>query len=249
MVSLENAVQAENWEYDVFLSNASGVFEKEQLIGSGKIADLKATIPANMPAGSGYKLRVRPRDNYAELTPSDAIAIKPFPTATVAGSTTITQGESLPLSITLTGDAPWKGTLSDGTTFSGSANPMLLSLKPVKSTDYSISSIENVCGKGSSAGQASVTVLIPTAEEDFAGGRLRIYPNPAQDVVHVELTMTQKRVVTVRLSDVQGRSFFQRQVGAVTSLIESISMPHTSGTYLLTIQAGQTTLTRKVVRQ
>lgn len=249
-VTLENTPAATDLLYDVLLSNASGDFTKEQVVGSGKINELKATIPTDLPAGTTYRLQVRPRGvQYVQLVPSDGIIVKALPTATLAGSTTITQGESLPLSIAFTGEGPWKGTLSDGTAFSGTANPTVLSLKPTKSVVYSVASVENVCGKGTASGQASVTVLIPTGEEDFAGGQLRIYPNPAQDVVHVELTVTQKRDVSLTLFDVQGRSVFQKQAGQVTSLSESISMPHTNGTYLLKVQVGEHTLTRKVVRQ
>lgn len=248
--TLENTSPTADALYDILLSDASGNFTNEQIVGSGKLNELNAAIPAGLPAGAGYRLQVRPRGiPGAQLVASDGIVVKPLPTATLSGSTTITQGESLSLSIAFTGEGPWKGTLSDGTAFSGTATPTVLTLKPTQSVIYSVSSVENGCGKGTASGQASVTVLIPTGEEDFAGGQLRIYPNPTHDRVHVALRVTQKKEVNLILLDAQGRQVFQKQSGQVTSLLESIPMPSATGTYLLKIQVGEHTLTRKVVRQ
>ena len=249
-ITFENAPQATDLQYDVLLSDATGNFTNEQVVGAGKLTELKATIPANLPAGSGYRLRVRPRDvSNAELVPSSEFKIQALPTATITGSSTVSQGQSVTLAIGFTGDGPWKGVLSDGTTFSGAANPIVLTVQPAKSVVYSITTIENGCGKGTSSGQASIMVLIPTAEEEFAGGRLRVYPNPTHNVVYVDLTITQKKEVIIQLSDMQGRSVHQQHFAPLTSLTESIPMPDATGTYLLTVQVGQQKLTRKVVRQ
>ena len=248
--TLENLHNADGQHYDVLLSDASGSFANEQIVGSGKINALKVTIPISVSAGSGYRLKVRPRGiPDAQLVASDEFVVKPLPTATLSGSMTITKGESMPLSVTFTGDGPWKGSLSDGTTFSGTANPTVLKIKPAKTMVYSVSSIENGCGKGTVSGQTAVTVLIPTGDEEFAGGKLRVYPNPTHDVVHLELTLTQKKDVTINILDIQGRSVYQKHAGHVTSLSESIPMPSAVGAYLLKVQAGENVLTRKVVRQ
>lgn len=246
----ENTTKATGWQYDVLLSDASGNFTTEKIIGSGSLNALNATIPVNLAPGAGYRLQVRPRGiSYAQLVASDGFTVNPLPTATLSGSTSIVQGQSIDLSINFTGDAPWKGTLSDGTAFSSNVTPTLLTLMPTKSIVYSIASVENSCGKGTFSGQASITVLLPTAEEEFSDGKLRVYPNPTHEVVYVELTTTQKKEVTMSLQDVNGRTVFQKQFGPVSSVNETISMPHTNGTYLLTIQAGQNKVTRKVVRQ
>lgn len=246
----ENTTKAAGWQYDVLLSDASGNFTTEQVVGSGSLATLKATIPANVLPGAGYRLQVRPRGiSYAQLTASDVFSVKALPTATLSGSTTVLQGRPISLTLVFTGDGPWNGTLSDGTTFSGSASPTVLTVQPTKSVSYSITSIENSCGKGTYSGQASITVLLPTAEETFADGQLRIYPNPAHDVVQVDLVVNKKQDVSLTLIDQQGRTVVQKPFGVVQSLSETIPMPPVTGTYLLKIQVGTTTLTRKVVRQ
>jgi hypothetical protein len=248
--TLENTTKAAGWQYDILLSDAVGNFSAQQIIGSGTLNALKATLPKTLIPGVGYKLQVRPRGvPYAQLVSSEPFAVKPLSTATLSGSTTVLQGQPIALTIDFTGEGPWRGSLSDGTTFSGNINPIVLSLQPVKSTLYTLASVENSCGAGSTSGQASITVLLPTAEEAFAGGQLSVYPNPAHEVVLVELTTTQKKEVSILLHDAQGRSVFQKQFGPVTSVSEAIRMPLATGTYLLTIQAGQSKVTRKVVKQ
>ncbi|RYF52990.1 MAG: T9SS type A sorting domain-containing protein, partial [Cytophagaceae bacterium] len=246
----ENTTKAAGWQYDVLLSDASGSFSSERIVGSGTLTTLKATIPGTLPLGAGYRLQVRPRGiAYAQLIASDAFAIKSLPTATVTGSTTVLQGQPISLTLNFTGDGPWRGSLSDGTTFSGSTNPTVLTIQSTKSMVYSLASVENSCGQGSVLGRASITVLLPTAEEEFAGGQLKIFPNPTHEVVYVELTTSQKKDVSVTMYDAQGRSVFQKQFGQVNAVSEAISMPNATGTYLLTIQAGQNKITRKIVRQ
>ncbi|GAB3776034.1 hypothetical protein GCM10028818_20960 [Spirosoma horti] len=246
----ENTTKAAGWQYDVLLSDASGNFLPERIVGSGSLTTLKATLPNTLPLGTGYRVQVRPRGiTYAQLVASDGFTIKALPTATLTGSTTVLQGQPISLTLNFTGDGPWRGSLSDGTTFSGSANPTILTIQSTKSMVYSVASVENSCGQGRVSGQASVTVLLPTAEEEFAGGQLKIFPNPTHEVVYVELTTTQKKDVSVTMYDAQGRSVFQKQFGQVNAVSETISMPNAAGTYLLTIQAGQNKITRKVVRQ
>ncbi|GAB3022494.1 metallophosphoesterase [Spirosoma pulveris] len=247
---LENTTKAAGWQYEVLLSNASGSFIPEQIVGSGALETLKATLPATALPGTGYKLCIRPRGiPYVQLVASDAFTIKPLPTATLSGSTTLAQGQPVSLTLTFTGDGPWRGSLSDGTPFSSSANPTILTLQPEKTTLYTIASVENSCGIGSTSGGATVTILLPTAEEAFAGGQLTIYPNPAHESVFVQLSTTQKKDVSLTMLDAQGRSVFQKQFGPVTSVSESIQLPAATGVYLLTIQAGQNKVIRKIVKQ
>ncbi|AKD54157.1 metallophosphoesterase [Spirosoma radiotolerans] len=246
----ENTTKAASWQYDVLLSDASGNFQPERIVGSGPLTTLKATIPNTLPLGTGYRLQVRPRGiAYAQLVASEGFTVKPLPTATLTGSTTVLQGQPISLTLNFTGDGPWRGRLSDGTTFSGSANPTILTIQATRSMVYSLASVENSCGAGRVSGQASILVLLPTAEEEFAGGQVKVFPNPTHEVVYVELTTTQKREVSLTMHDAQGRSVYQKQFGQVSAVSETISMPNAPGTYLLTIQAGKNTIMRKVVRE
>ncbi|AQG79919.1 metallophosphoesterase [Spirosoma montaniterrae] len=246
----ENTTKAAGWQYDVLLSDAAGNFAAERVVGSGSLTTLSATIPATVSAGTGYRLRVRPRGiSYAELIPSAAFAVRPLPTATLSGTATVLIGEPASVTATFTGDAPWQATLSDGTAFTAHTSPSVLTIKPLRTDTYTIQTIENACGKGTATGQANIIVLFPTATQGATDGRLLVYPNPTRDVIVVELALTQRQAVRLNLTNTQGKTVFQKQTGVTQSVNESIKLPATAGTYLLTVQIGSETLTRKVVRE
>ncbi|ADB36116.1 metallophosphoesterase [Spirosoma linguale] len=250
ITTLENTTKAGSWQYDVLLSDASGNFTPEQVIGSGTLSALKATLPTGILPGTGYKLRVKPRGiSYVQLIASDVFTVKPAPTATLTGSTTVLQGQSVSLTLNFTGDGPWRGSLSDGTTFIGDINPTIVTRQPEKTIQYTVTRVENNCGVGTASGEATIMVLLPTAEQPFAGGQLNVYPNPAHELVFIELETTQKKDVSLTLFNAQGHPVFQKQFGRVTSISESIQLPAAMGVYLLTIQAGQSKVVRKIVKQ
>lgn len=247
--SPENTTKAAGWQYDVLLSDASGNFTTERIIGQGSINTLQATLPTDV-SGSGYRLRARARGiSYTELVASDAITIRPAPTATLTGSSTIVQGVPASLTLTFTGDAPWQGTLTDGTAYSATTSPTTLSVSPSRTTTYGIASLRNGCGTGTSTGQGTVMVLLPTETEAFAGGQVQLFPNPTKDNVQLKLTTAQTNPISLVLRDVQGQTIYQQQFGPTTTLTTTIPISAATGTYLLSITVGTQTITRKVVKE
>jgi hypothetical protein len=83
------------------------------------------------------------------------------PTGVISGDATVCAGLSTQLSIALTGQGPWSGTLSDGTVFSGSDNPLLVTVNPSATTTYSIATLSSETATASASdlsGSATVTV-------------------------------------------------------------------------------------------
>jgi Secretion system C-terminal sorting domain len=157
----ENAVT-----YNVQLSNIAGEFANPITIGTGSTSPLKAQIPANTLAGNNYKIRVIANQNNLSVG-SNAILIKPLPTANISGGNTINFGDAINLNLTFTGTAPWTFRLSDGTTGTADKTPYAIALKPIQTTTYSIASVQNSCGIGSTMGSATVTVLPRLATENI----------------------------------------------------------------------------------
>jgi len=92
-------------------------------------------------------------------TASVTITVNPLPTGVITGTTSICSGSSTDLSIEVTGNGPWSGTLSDGTAFSGSTSPITVSVSPVANTTYTITSlIASSCAASSLTGSAIVTI-------------------------------------------------------------------------------------------
>jgi hypothetical protein len=88
------------------------------------------------------------------------------PTASLSGSAEICAGNSSSLSIALTGNGPWSGTLSNGQSFSASTSPVLVAVTPGASTGYTISTLNdaNCAAIGGLTGSGTITVNpLPTA--------------------------------------------------------------------------------------
>ena len=62
---------------------------------------------------------------------------------TISGNSTVCFGSPAQLSIAVIGQGPWSGTLSDGTVFSGSVSPIIVSVSPTTSTNYTIATLSN----------------------------------------------------------------------------------------------------------
>jgi hypothetical protein len=83
------------------------------------------------------------------------------PTGVISGNATVCAGTPTQLSIDLTGQGPWSGTLSDGTYFTGSNNPLVLSVTPTESSIYTIATLSSATATataGDLGGSAVVTV-------------------------------------------------------------------------------------------
>ncbi|WP_373511232.1 hypothetical protein [Persicitalea sp.] len=146
-------------EFKVQLSDANGAnFTDISTTSTPTPGSLSATIPANLPAGAGYRLRVVSTGPGIVGSPTAPFAIAAAPTATLSGNTTITSGNSANLTVNFTGRAPWKLKLSDGSEFTTSANPFVISVSPTETTTYSLSTLEDACTEGSTSGSATITV-------------------------------------------------------------------------------------------
>lgn len=152
-------------EFKVQLSNASGGnFTDIATVSTSTPGPLNATIPANTPAGAGYRLRVVSTGPGITGTPSGPFTIAASPTAALSGSATITSGNPANLTVNFTGRGPWKIELSNGSEFTTSANPFIIPVSPTETTTYSLSTLEDVCTEGSTSGTAIITVQQPGGE-------------------------------------------------------------------------------------
>ena len=133
---------------DLYLNNTQ-VGEKYLMLVTN-YSNANTTIQVNQPTGGVV--------NYSLLNlPNCSI----LPSATLSGTTTsITEGDALPLTLNFTGTAPWNYRLSDGTTGSANTTPLNISVFPTaESTSYTVSSVSNICGTSSGTGTVGVSTL------------------------------------------------------------------------------------------
>ena len=118
--------------------------------------------------------------NFSTSTSTPALVqtVKPKPTASVSGSTSICPGGSASVQAVLAGTGPWDVTWSDGVVQSGvAASPASRSVSPAATTVYSVTSVVDANCSNTGSGSATVTVNAlpaisgqPSAKAVCAGG-------------------------------------------------------------------------------
>ncbi|MFD1142503.1 GEVED domain-containing protein [Larkinella insperata] len=82
-----------------------------------------------------------------------------LPTATLTGSTTLANGQQATLQVNFTGTPPYNFTLSNGQTFTNlTQNPFRFMVNPTQTTTYTVASVGNACGTGTTTGSATVSL-------------------------------------------------------------------------------------------
>lgn len=133
---------------------------------------LTGTLPISMGAGTNYRIRIR-----GVLGGGDVFSLPnllPLKSnsgtlsATITGSQTIVADSSInftedvaTLQVTFTGTGPYSFNLFDGTTtqsYTTSTSPFYIRVKPTSTKTYTINSLTNACGSGTTNGSAIVNV-------------------------------------------------------------------------------------------
>ncbi len=143
----------------VQLSDANGSFATPVEIGSGSNNPFSVQIPANQPAGTGYRVRLVSSDETPVISnESVMIDIKEPPTASISGTATINEGQTTNLTVNFTGKAPWTYTITGSTSQTTSTTPVTVSVAPIITTTYTVTSLSNICGNGTRRDTAFITV-------------------------------------------------------------------------------------------
>ncbi|WP_428655472.1 LamG domain-containing protein [Runella sp.] len=146
----------------VELSNSLGSFANPTLLGTGTSNPLIVPISSILAPGSGYRVRIT-QLGTSVVTSINSLAINinsTIPTATLTGTATIGEGAVATLTINFSGTGPWTYALNGGSLQTTSNNPQSISVTPITTTTYSITSVSNVaCNTGTGSGSATVTVI------------------------------------------------------------------------------------------
>ena len=188
--------------YTAQLSNAAGSFTNPDPIGTRSTSPITVTLPTNLIAGTGYRIRVIASAPSTAVV-SNAITVKPLPTAVLSGGASVSAGESTNLSIALTGDAPWTYKLSNNQTYTATATPAITAVTPSVTTTYTLLSVSNACGNGNVSGSAFITVIPRISVADVALGSICVGTNVSLPFV-VTGSFATSSSYTAQLSDAAG---------------------------------------------
>lgn len=118
--------------------------------------------------------------------------------------TLIKLGETAALKLRFEGQSPWTYTLSDNSTNTVSTALHTLVVNPDLLTTYTLKSVSNVCGNGSVAGSARVNVIVTGIEEE-EDAAIKVFPNPAQTRIVVEVKALRSQSFDWDLIDATGK--------------------------------------------
>ncbi len=132
-------VAANKFNVQISLTEADAGFRTIPTVRQGN--DAIATVPDSIPGGN-YFVRVvgeSPQFIVKGSVSPVTVTVKPRPTATLTGSTTILIGETTTVNIAFTGDSPWTFRFNNGvrdSLITTSVTPYVIQVKPGATTTY-----------------------------------------------------------------------------------------------------------------
>ncbi|GAB3960009.1 hypothetical protein GCM10028805_57150 [Spirosoma harenae] len=108
-VEVSEGTIGNNNTYSVRISDSTGSFASETIIGSGHTSPITATIPANLPSGNNYRLRVVASDPAVASQPSQPFAVCSYADLSMSmrlSNRVPAVNEPITLTLVLTNDGP-----------------------------------------------------------------------------------------------------------------------------------------------
>lgn len=181
------------------------------------------------------------------------VTIKPMPIAYLTGDKTIMIGDSALLNVDiLAGDFPVTMTLSDGRDFNVLKNPLVIQVRPKKTTTYNLKQVKNNCGVGSTVGTARIVVMEPLGEETSLENFINVYPNPAfSENIQIKFTSFIASTVGISLSDNSGRVLQEKSIkrGDINVVEQLDVSDFPAGSYILKVSTPQQSFQKKIIIQ
>jgi hypothetical protein len=245
-------VAANKFNVQISLTEADADFRTIPTVRQGN--DAIATVPDSIPGGN-YFVRVvgeSPQFIIKGSVSPVTVTVKPKPTATLAGSTTILIGETATVNVTFTGDSPWTFRFNNGirdSLITSSVTPYVIEVKPSATTTYTLSTVSNQCGVGKVSGTARIQVdPILATEPIFSSAWLKVYPSPVQTICVVEMTTPLTTgEAQLQVFDMRGRTVFTQMLHTDRTEVDFTAQP--AGLYLLKIENGGRTAVRRILKQ
>ncbi|GAB3013649.1 T9SS type A sorting domain-containing protein [Spirosoma pulveris] len=237
--------------FTVQLSDSTGT-QFSDLTTFNTTSPLKALIPANMPRGSFYRVRVVASDaGVISSTNPIPLLLRLAATAAFESATLgFTPGKPVKLNINLTGDAPWTVRIGNEfnpvTTLYANSSPYSIDLSPTAaSTIYKLYQVTNGCGVGKLAEPSVVQISVLTANDPALGKQFVVYPNPTTGAV----TIRQEGSATpyrTRITDLQGNVLQQKSSAKEIDGQDLSILP--TGVYLLNIETDKTSVIYRILK-
>ena len=106
-----------------------------------------------------------------------------------------------------------------------------------------------VCSAGASVDCDDGNAAINPAQTELPvqQGEVRVFPNPAKDILHVQLP-DGASVANIVITDLPGRTLLRAEISSLNSSVSVAGIP--AGVYILSVKAaGQTTRTKFLISE
>ncbi|MBU1821041.1 MAG: hypothetical protein KKG00_05970, partial [Bacteroidetes bacterium] len=144
--------------YVAMLSNG----QTNEIVGANTKSPIRIKLPADYDKSADvYTVQVLPRQVAANLNGSQMLQNLRLPTARLSGGRAIRYEETDTLTLNFTGTPPFAYNVTNLGSGQTNEKSLKLLVNPVTNTEYTLQSVENTCGVGTSEGKATITVLKP----------------------------------------------------------------------------------------
>ncbi len=235
----------------LFLKDTVSNFTIYDLVKNGTFQKIKGK-DFNINKSGNYQILFKDNicNNYL-LSNSVKIIEIPLPTATISGSKSIDYGANAELKLDLTSTPPWQIKLNTGQEFLVEKTPFNITVKPQIDTKYTLESVKNICGIGTSSGEATIKVIILANEPNLNKElEMSTYPIPVNDTFEVEIRNAKENKIEILLYDFLGKNVISTEIfkenGKFIKTLNTNNLA--AGIYILKAEIDGKIISKKIVK-
>lgn len=166
-------------------------------------------LPFDVPEGDNYRIRLTATRPETISHISEHFAIRTYPNASISTTnSSINAGESTNIIISLGGSGAWSFQLSDGTSVENiRQNSYIISKSPTESTTYSVVSVKNMCGTGSTGNATTINIIQPQIQAEALSTSTICQGQSIRLSISVVGKLSSNSQLVIQISDPSGTNF------------------------------------------
>ncbi|MDZ7933914.1 MAG: T9SS type A sorting domain-containing protein [Emticicia sp.] len=201
-------------------------------------------IPYTLPEGDNYRIRLTATRPETISPISEHFAVRTYPNASISSTNTnINAGESSNIVVNLGGSGAWSFQLSDGTSVENFLqNSYIIPKSPAESTTYSVVSVKNMCGTGSTGGSTTINVIQPQIQAEALSTSTICQGQNIRLSISIVGKLSSNSKLVIQISDASGKNFtdLPTQVSLFTLSAQIPSNFQTGNGYRIKVAAKNT---------
>lgn len=166
-------------------------------------------LPFTLPEGDNYHIRLTATRPETISPISEHFAVRTYPSANISSThSTINASESTNIIVSLGGSGAWSFQLSDGTLVENfRQNSYTISKSPAESTSYSVISVKNMCGIGTTGGSAIINVIQPQIQAEALSTSTICQGQNIRLSISIIGKLSSNSQLVIQISDPTGNNF------------------------------------------